>query len=323
VNNEHRMSRLGLCCLLAFVLSAAPPLRGQDALETPAKVKREKKQKKNPRKEKKKEKKAAKAEEPAVKAVKPYEGPFRHVGFIAHARVLESSGIAASRRHANVLWTHNDKGNDPVLYAIAPDGRPLAEFAVAASADDWEDVAVDGNGKLYLANIGNNKAKRSSLEVHRFPEPDPAAAAAGIAPPVLRPEASWRLYFPGRPFDCESLVVHGSHGYVISKMFDGTPATLYRFPLDGPRDVRLERVAEMPIGAPVTAADLSADGKRLAVLSWAGIYVFEVNGDLAKLPTPAAPIPVPALKLEGLCFTDDGGMVMTAESRHVYRMGPK
>ena len=66
---------------------------------------------------------------------------------------------------------------------------------------------------------------------------------------------------------------------------------------------------------------VAPDGKRLAVLSWAGIYVFEIGGnDMTKLAAPAKPIPVPALKLEGLCYTADGGMLMTAESRHVYRM---
>jgi hypothetical protein len=243
--------------------------------------------------------------------------PFRQSGVIAHAPVRESSGIIASRRHAGVFWTHNDRGNAAAVYAIAKDGKVLAEFAVQASADDWEDIAADDQGRLYIGNIGNNDAQRHSLEVHRIAEPDPKAAGAKR---VIIPDKTWRLSFPAKPFDCESLFIHRAHAYVVSKQFDGGPAGLYRFGLEGPAEVVLEKVADLPVRSPVTAADLSADGSRLAVLSPAGVYLFRVDGD-PRRAADAQPrlISVPRGKLEGVCFTE-AGLLLTSERRQVYAL---
>jgi hypothetical protein len=254
--------------------------------------------------------------------------PATHVGAIAHAPIRESSGVVASRRHAGVLWTHNDKGNAPALYAIDRTGRLLAEFPVAASADDWEDVATDDAGNLYVGNIGNNGAKRATLEVHRLREPNPADFKSNSAQPAapLQVDRTWRLRFPAQPFDCESLVVRGDHAYVVSKKFDNTPAEIYRFPIAvaAAGDVTLEKVATLPtVTTPVTAADWSRDGRRLALLSRAGVHLFDVGGDLARAAnvTPTL-IPVPRGKLEGLCFTADG-LLLTSEGRQIYALPPQ
>ena len=246
--------------------------------------------------------------------------PAVRVGFIRHAPVRESSGIAASRTQPGVFWTHNDKGNPPMLYAVNREGALLAEFHVSATHDDWVDVAVDGDGDLYVGNIGNNNADRAWLEVHRVREPRLAAAGErGPAPSrSLKVERTWRLRFPGEPFDCESLFVSGAHGYVISKHADGAPSALYRFPLDGDDEVTLERVAELPTRGPVTGADLSADGSTLAVLTYGELYTFPVAGDVSAAGR-VEPVRVrtPEGKLEGVCATADG-VVVTSEGRDVY-----
>jgi hypothetical protein len=242
--------------------------------------------------------------------------PARQVGTLEHAAIRESSGIVASRKHPGVYWTHNDKGNAPVLYAVDATGKLLAEVPVSAPADDWEDVATDDAGNLYVGNIGNNKGKRPYLEVYRVAEPDPRQPSAG----ALKVDRTWRFPSPGEPLNCESLLVRGGFGYVISKVFTGETAEVYRFPLGGPTEVSLEKVVSIPVRTPVSAADVSGDGSRLAVLSPEGVHVFDIAGDVARAgavrPTL---IPVPLGKLEGLCFTPDG-LLLTAEERQVYRM---
>lgn len=262
--------------------------------------------------------KSGKAEAAAGPIGETFPGtPAVRAGFIRHAPVRESSGIAASRTHPAVFWTHNDKGNAPVLYAVGRDGGLLAEYHVAATHDDWEDVAADDNGNLYVGNIGNNDGARDWLEVHRVREPDSSAAGRSSGH-SLKVDRTWRLRFPGAPFDCEALFVHGGHGYVVSKVFGGARATVYRFPLDGEGDVTLEPVAELPTNGPVTAADLSADGARLAVLTYGELLTFAIDGDVARAarvdPTRVA---MPPGKLEGVCLTPDG-VVATDEGRNVY-----
>ena len=48
----------------------------------------------------------------------------------------EASGLAASRRHAAVLYSHNDSGDGPHLYALnATDGSLLAVYRVTREGD--------------------------------------------------------------------------------------------------------------------------------------------------------------------------------------------
>ena len=257
----------------------------------------------------------------------------RLVGQIQSKEVEESSGVVASRRFEGVYYTHNDSGNAPSVYAIKGDGAVLREYRIPSKHTDWEDIAVDDQNRLYIGNIGNNDAQKTSVEVFRFSEPDLIEGAGkekkkrkGKKPKDedrsnevrVRVETSWKLSYPDRPFDAESLFIHGDHGYVISKMPIGMPAAIYRFPLDAGSEVKLEKVAQLPVKAPVTGADLTSDGNRLAVLSVAGLYLFDVGGDLTKAQT-ATPtvVPLPNRKLEGVCFGKDG-IVITAESREIY-----
>jgi hypothetical protein len=264
--------------------------------------------------------------------------PRFRAGTIEAKAIPESSGLVASRRHAGVFWTVNDSGNAPVLYAITRQGKLIAEFPVDAENVDWEDLAIDDAGHLYIADVGNNDGGRAEVRVLRLDEPDPGPAAAAAADgedegegprrPGEKPAAplpvgaTWRLTYPGKPFDCESLVVRGRDGFLISKRRDAGPAELYRFdlaPAAGP--VALVRVGALPIRAPVTAADVSPDGKRLAVLTVLGPWVFEIDGDVASATAADAP---PARysryihpTMEAACFVP-GGLLVTAESREVF-----
>lgn len=239
-------------------------------------------------------------------------------GIIRHKPIAESSGVIASRGHPGVLWTHNDQNNPAVIYAITRDGNLIAEFRVDARNDDWEDIAIDDDGHLYLGNIGNNGGERSTIEVLCVAEPNPHDPAASLH--SLKVLKNWRLRFSGEPFDCESLFIHKGHGYVISKVFKRQQAVLYRFDLAREnREVVLEQVATLPIYWPVTAADISSDAQRLAVVCTKGLYVFVIDGDPAKIASaPSAQVPFPKPNdIEGACFVP-GGILTTAESRHIH-----
>jgi hypothetical protein len=82
----------------------------------------------------------------------------------------------------------------------------------------------------------------------------------------------------------------------------------------------LEKVTDLPVHSPVTSAELSGDGRRLAVLSGEGLYLFTVDSDLRPAGGVGPQvIPVPPGKLEGVCFAGDA-LLLTAESREVYRL---
>ncbi len=84
------------------------------------------------------------------------------VGTISHFAISEGSGLTASSRYPGVIWTHNDGGYQ-FLFAINRAGDYLGAFQVTgANLIDWEAVASDGNGNLYLADIGGNGIERTN-----------------------------------------------------------------------------------------------------------------------------------------------------------------
>ena len=236
------------------------------------------------------------------------------VGHIQNPRIKESSGIVASRQYPDVFWTHND-GKDQVLYAINRTGKSLAEFRITgAFLDDWEDIAIDDSHRLYIGDLGNNNLKRMQLAVYEIDEPNPKAT--GI---LIQVKRGWKLRYPKAPFDCESLFVYQTNGYVVSKVFNDARAEIYRFPLTEQKEpVVLEFIARLKIESPVTAADISADGKMLALVAKSGAFAYRINGDIAS----AANLKPSHTKfrhehIEGCCFVPEG-LLATAESREIY-----
>lgn len=239
------------------------------------------------------------------------------IGRIAHPRITESSGIAASRQYPDVFWTHTDGGGPKkeVLYAISRDGKSIGEFALSgAMLIDWEDIAVDDK-HIYIGDLGNNEAKRTELAVHQVAEPDPKSDQR-----IVRVAKSWRLRFPGEPFDCESLFVWQGNGFVVSKVSKDARAQVFRFPMSGDakEPITLELVATTRIESPVTGADLSPNGKLLGLVAKSGAFVYQVDGDLTRAGQ-GKPFQVKFRhdSIEGCTFVPEG-LLATAESREIY-----
>src|SRR5215207_10525891 len=107
------------------------------------------------------------------------------LGRLDHPAIREASGVVASRRHPGIFWVHNDSQNPPALFAVRRDGSLAGEFAVGVPNVDWEDIAVDDQGHLYLADIGNNAGLLPVRAIYRLDEPDPSKPAQGPLPVTL------------------------------------------------------------------------------------------------------------------------------------------
>ena len=256
----------------------------------------------------------ARADEPAMAAAEAGRD-WRVVGRLEYRAIVECSGIVASRKHAGIYWVHNDSGNPAALYAVKEDGELVGEFAVGATNEDWEDIAIDDEGRLYIADVGNNGGKRKQVVVYRVDEPGPTKSKEVGR---LKVSATWKLEFPATPFDCEAMFVHGGYGYLVSKIYFGGQAGVYRFALtEAEKPVVLEKVGSVPVRTPVTAADISADGKRLAVLSVAGLNVFEIEGEVKDAGKGKATfVPYVHATMEACCFAP-GGVLVATEPREM------
>lgn len=239
------------------------------------------------------------------------------VGRIQHPRVTESSGLVASRKDPSVFWTHNDGGGKrQVLYGVTRQGQSVAEFRVTGAVlDDWEDIAADNQGHLFLGDIGNNDSKRSSIAVHQVDEPDAKGTGTGLAP-VKR---TWHLRYPVAPFDCESLFIWRDYGYLISKVFDDARAEVYRFALTNEASFQtLELVGALKIESPVTGADIARDGSLLGIVAKNGAYVYGIHGDVARATkSKFRQRKFKHEHIESCTFVPDG-LLAAAESREIF-----
>jgi hypothetical protein len=201
--------------------------------------------------------------------------------------LTESSGIAASRAHPGVFWSHNDSGGGPYLYAFDRGGKPFGQWRVAgARSNDWEDIAIGpgpeaGATYLYIGDIGDNNRNRRDVTVYRVAEPDPRGGAAQTVPAEM-----FRLEYPDGPHDAECLMVHPRTGdvYIVTKARGADSATsVYKAaaPLRTGKRIALRRLGELtlPSASPITmlvgrvnGGDISPDGTRAVVCDYFGAW---------------------------------------------------
>ncbi len=111
--------------------------------------------------------------------VKDEQIPIPITEFIIEPRVItslpnivyESSGIHVTG--PNVIWTHNDSGHTNQLFQIDTTGNLVRILTVVNATNvDWEDLAVDNQGRVYINDAGNNANDRKDLVIYRIPDPD-------------------------------------------------------------------------------------------------------------------------------------------------------
>lgn len=247
----------------------------------------------------------------------------QRTGLFADDRLTESSGVAASRRYPGVLWTHNDSGNPPRLFATDTTGAALGRWALdRVSNRDWEEIALGpcpAGTCLYIGDVGDNGERRESVVLHRFPEPDPAGGAAAIAG-----VESLVVTYPDRARDVEAMYVdaRGDTWLVSKGRTDGflhyrVPATSWS------ADTAIAELIDtlpLPPGRPthrlVTGAALAPDGERLVVRTYRDLYLFRLTADGRAVPA-AGPnqcgIAGLAPQGEAVDWWDEETLVLTSE----------
>ena len=266
--------------------------------------------------------------------------PFARLsGLMVDEALGEVSGMAASRRHADVLWVQDDGGNAAELYAVDARGSLLARARVEGVANtDWEDLAafdLDGRHYLLIADTGDNGGLRRTLQLHVVEEP------ASLEDTTLHPAWSVAFRWPDGARDCEAAFVDAAAGKVLLISKKRHPPELFELPLrpatastvvarrlgtlagvpradaqslrDRPRAARL-------VGQ-VTAADLSPDGRSLAVLSYRDVLFYprqpgEPWAQVVAREPRIRPLPALLPQAEALAWSASGsGLYVSGEFR--------
>jgi hypothetical protein len=256
-------------------------------------------------------------------------------GLVTHEALDEISGLAASRAHPGDYWAINDGGNSAELHLMDGRGQHRASVEVPGLRNlDWEDLASfeqDGRHYLLIADTGDNGGIRQTLALHVIEEPVALDQPARLA---------WTLRFrwPDGPRDCEAVAVDAASGEVLLISKKRVPAEVFRLPLAPSPDEQVAQfvgdlsgiaqpdardLARSPIygryRSQVTAADLSPNGRVLAVLNYRAVYfVVRERGEdwpraLARRP-PSLSLPwIP--QAEAIAFSLDGNALTIASEQ--------
>ncbi|MDX2039148.1 MAG: hypothetical protein SFX72_21055 [Isosphaeraceae bacterium] len=240
------------------------------------------------------------------------------IGRVEESDLREISGIVASPSEKERFWVHNDSGNPAEISLIGRKGKVHRTVKAPFVNIDWEDIAVDANGRLYLGDIGNNRAILPLRAIHRFAEPEGKKIEAV--------ETCRYGFGTGMRFDCESLFVIGDFVHLISKRLDGRPAVVYRLRFD-PKATLVEPAIPERLGElerfvePATGADLSRDGRRLAVCAESVTRIYEPDASpsgwklIGEIRYGARRIEAIAWDGDDLLLTDEPGRLFRIEKK--------
>ncbi|MGW7303586.1 WD40 repeat domain-containing protein [Streptomyces sp. NPDC054829] len=225
---------------------------------------------------------------------------------IKDPRITESSGLAASRQHPGIYWTHNDSDDGAFLYAVdGATGETVATITMTGvgAPRDVEAISIGPGNQLYVGDIGDNLGGSwSHVWIYQLPEPKELRDRTIKA-------TQYVVKYEGGARDAESLVVHPKTGrvYIVDKKED----TGHLF--EGPEKLSasgtnvFKPIAEID-NLQATDATLSPDGRKLVVRSYFGAAAFDWNGgDIKK----TGRLSVPFLgQGESVTYTADGTRLM-------------
>jgi len=263
-------------------------------------------------------------------------------------RLIESSGVAVSHAYRGVLWTHNDSGDGPYLYATDLRGTDRGALLVpGADAIDWEDMSlgpcpvafplqprppqVNAETCIYLADTGDNLEFRPFVTIYAIPEPAPPERA-GDTLGTTRAPAVLRLRYPDGAHDVEAVYVspRDTAVYLVSKGYRrGSAIRLYRVDRSqwSTRDtssavtvaslVQTLDIRPSPeAGRVVTGSAIRSDGRLVALRTYTAIYLFYPGVGGRLLAARERPCDIAGLEVggEAIDFLSDSTFVLTSEA---------
>lgn len=238
--------------------------------------------------------------------------------------VKETSGLFF---HNGRLWTHNDSGGKPILYALDTSSFEVVQRITLSHAKnkDWEDICTDGVN-VYVGDFGNNKGKRKNLRIYTFPLsaiPEEGNADIDVDSITFRfgDQTSFEHKKQAHDYDCETMFATEENLYLFSKGWATGTTRMYRLP-KMPGDYVAEVVNGFDSKGLLTGADYDPENHVLVLVGYVKdvwkpfmYLVFDFEEDGVKLSHRRFEMPQwRGAQTEGVCFFDDGRCFVSAET---------
>lgn len=250
--------------------------------------------------------------------------------------LVEASGLTSSRKNPNVLFSHNDSGNEPLIFAISTTGVDLGSYYLrGARLVDWEDIAT-GPGPtqnlsyLYVADTGANGKSREYVSVYRLIEPTVTLTQAPLRREIEQVTRFDLIYPDDKSYDVEAFFVDpkNSDFYLVTKPRRGKPLLFRtRTELSENTKNRLEYVMTLStisggfiLPPLVTGASISRDGQHILIRTYLSGYLWQrAENETLMSALLREPCIVPlALERQGeaIAFSADGHGYFTTSEGH-------
>lgn len=196
----------------------------------------------------------------------------------------EASGVTGSSNN-NFLWMVNDSGGKAEIYGFDVTSSKIVKTILLADIKniDWEDLASDTNGNIYVGDFGNNFNKRKDLTIYTVKKED-IMKGEKVLPIKTTFYFEDQKKFPpkhkDRNFDVEAFFYKDAFFYLFTRNrssgFDGT-TKLYRIPVnEGSFKAELldsYKTCGDAKDCQVTSACLDPLSGRIALLSYNKVWI--------------------------------------------------
>ena len=191
----------------------------------------------------------------------------------------ENSGLIF---YGGKLITHNDSGNDPVLFEIDTVSLTVTRTVEILNTEniDWEDITQDDQ-YIYIGDIGNNLGTRTDLGIYRISKQE-YDQSESVVPERIHYSYEDQTDFTNQgnsDWDAEALFVLEGQLIVLTKQWNSLGTVAYSIP-STPGDHSARRIGELEINGLVTGASFSNDTNELFILGYSMIlepFVYKVN----------------------------------------------
>ena len=228
-------------------------------------------------------------------------------------KLYETSGIAVLD---DKIITHNDGGNNPEIYIITKEGKIQKTIKIEdAKNNDWEDFALDDNGRLYIGDVGDNLNTHESHKIYILPKgfQDKESAVPEEITFTYEDQKNFPPAESEMNFDCEAFICSGDKIYIFTKCrtkpFTGI-SRIYELSQKSGKQIA-KKIGEIQLCkfgwqfCSVTSADFHEKSKTLVLLTYSRLYVIG-NFSLSNPETWQTNVKsyqLPAIKQrEAICF---------------------
>lgn len=258
-------------------------------------------------------------------------------GWVRSPAVAELSGLAPSTLRDGRYWAINDSGSAAELLLLDDSGALRGKVKVHDAPNrDWEELASyrhGGRSWLMVADSGDNQQRQIDQRLYFFHEPRRARGS-------VSPQWTLRYRYPERAYDSEGAFVDARAGkvYLTSKRIN--PARLFELPLRPTADGEVLEARQvgtfggillpdpdyshhttnfLRYAAEITGADLSCDGRTLALLTYSRLYFYRRQPGQdwsAAIARPADSITLPPLpQAEAVAYSRDCARVLVGSEQ--------